>query len=272
MGKYDVEMTPVEQVDAIERARSPAKEEVSSVMALPLTARKAVDNENAGGQDQDTGDENAAEQERDQPGDLPEIGENPPRPSGGSRRASGRSRRADRLVRRPRVRLVAGRALAGLLVVGLAMCVWQGWRWWDATRSDAVATSALTTDRDAAITAGQDGMITFNTVDYRRADENLDHWASASTGPLQDKIRQERTQITKTINDARTVSTARLIQAGLTTFDHSTGTAKMIVVIEIRSVPDGQPATTERTRLTGDVLRTASGWKLSSIQAVPVGK
>ncbi len=122
------------------------------------------------------------------------------------------------------------------------------------------------------MTAGQDGMIVFNTVDYRRAEENLDGWASASTSPLQEKVRQERTQITKTITDAKTVNTARLIQSGLNTFDHSAGTAKVIVVIEIRSVPDGQPATTERTRLTGDVTRTASGWKLSSIQAVPVGR
>ncbi|WP_131770157.1 hypothetical protein [Candidatus Protofrankia californiensis] len=254
-------------------------------MALRLTARKAAGNENteghgqdAGGHDQDAGDENAVQQERDQQrdqaSDLPETGANPAQASGRTHRAHRqcRARRADGPLRHPRARLVAGRALAGLLVIGLAMCLWQGWRWWAATRSDAAANAAFTADRDAAMTAGQDGMIVFNTVDYRRAEENLDGWASASTSPLQEKVRQERTQITKTITDAKTVNTARLIQSGLNTFDHSAGTAKVIVVIEIRSVPDGQPATTERTRLTGDVTRTASGWKLSSIQAVPVGR
>ncbi|KLL11245.1 hypothetical protein [Protofrankia coriariae] len=255
-------------------------------MALRLTARKTADNGKAEGHDQDAEDDTSIRQEQDQerdqaqeqeqPGDRPGADGKPARPAGptgGARRSrrAQRSRRGDAAPRYPRARQVTGFVLAGLLVIAVAASAWQGLRWWAEERSGDNAKATFTADRDAAITAGQDSMVIFNTVDYRQPAEGLERWANASTGALQDKVRQENAQITKTITDTRTVSTARLIQGGLVAFDRDAGTAKVIAVIEIRSVPEGQPATTERTRLTGDVTRTAAGWKLSSIQTVPAG-
>ncbi|WP_250285456.1 MULTISPECIES: hypothetical protein [unclassified Frankia] len=262
-------------------------------MALRLTARRTAGNGKAEGHDQDAEGGTTIRQEREpvevqdqerepvevadqapgQPAGHPGAGENPARPGGptGGRRRARRARRDDPAPRYPRVRLIAGFALAGLLAVALAASAWQGARWWSQARSSDNAKAAFTADRDAATAAGQNSMVIFNTVDYRQPAEGLDRWANASTGPLQEKVQQERAEITKTIIDTRTVSTARLIQGGLVAFDRGAGTAKVIAVIEIRSVPEGQPATTERTRLTGEVTRTAGGWKLSSIQTLPAG-
>lgn len=168
-------------------------------------------------------------------------------------------------------RRVLGRALVALLVIGLLVCGWQGWRWWDLTRSDTAVSAAAAADRAAAATAGRDGVVAFNTLDYRQVDASLDRWAAVSTGVLHDQIQAERPKVVKSVTDAKTVTSARLIHSALTGFDSAGGTAGVIAVVEIRSMPDGKPTTTTRARFAGQVRRAGTDWKVSSMQIVQVG-
>ena len=166
----------------------------------------------------------------------------------------------------PAARVVVGRLLVVLVAAGVVVCGWQAWRWWHTTQSDVAVSAGVAADRDSATTAARDGVVAFNTVDYRQVDGSLDRWAATSTGTLHDQVMSERPKVVKAVTDAKTVTTGRLIQLALTTFDRASGTAAVIAVVEIRSVPDGQPASTTRSRFAGQLQRTDGGWKLSSVQ------
>jgi Mce-associated membrane protein len=169
-------------------------------------------------------------------------------------------------------RAVLGRALVVLVAAGLIACCWQSWRWWDATRSDNAVAASIAAARDAAATAGRDGMVTFNTMDYRQVDASLDRWAEISTGSLHEQVVHDRAKAVKSVTDAKTVTTAQLLQLALTTFDNDGGTATVIGVVEIRSIPDGKQATTTRAGFAGQVRREGADGKVDAVQTLPVAK
>lgn len=163
---------------------------------------------------------------------------------------------------RPRIDPVLGTAVV-LLVAAVVFAAVAGWSWAGAPR---VAGSALS--RDQALRAGEQAVLNFNTLDYRTVGQGLRLWEQSSTGSLHAQVVAGGASFALQIKRARTVTTARVLDAALTRLTSSTAT--IIVAIAITVTPASGPPNTKQSRLEGQLTRTPAGWKLSALSQVPV--
>ena len=154
---------------------------------------------------------------------------------------------------------------AALVVAALVFAAFSGWAWLSAPR--APATSAV---RDSALRAGEQAVLNFNTLDYRHVGAGLSLWAQSSTGALHHQVVSGRATFEKQVSQARTVTTAKILDAALTSLNAKAGTARIIVAMQITVTPASGSPVTKQSRLAGDLVRTAGGWKLSTLGQVPV--
>jgi len=163
---------------------------------------------------------------------------------------------------RPRVDLVVGTA-AAVLLAAVAFSVVAGLSWLSAPR-----TLAGTQNRDQALRAGEQAVINFNTLDYRTVAAGLRLWEQSSTGALRAQIAAGSAAFERQIRQAQTITSARLLDAALTTL--TAGSATIIVAMQITVTPAHGAPNTKQNRLEGTLTRTPSGWKLSALSQVPV--
>jgi Mce-associated membrane protein len=155
-----------------------------------------------------------------------------------------------------------------LVVLAAAFAGWGGWSWYSAAHSGPPATAQL---RDQVLQAGEQAVQNFNTLDYRKVAQGLALWEQSSTGTLHDEIAAGRAQFTRQIQQTKTVTTARILDGALTSLSTRSGTANIIVAVQITVTPvKGAPAT-KQSRLAGKLTRTRGVWKLSALGQVPVG-
>lgn len=155
-----------------------------------------------------------------------------------------------------------------LVVIAAGFVAWTGWSWYHSGHSGSVAGARV---RDQVLREGQQAVQNFNTLDYRRLDQGLNLWESSSTGTLRREITSGRAQFEQQIRKARTVTTATVLDAALTSLDQQAGTANIIVALQITVKPQAGSPTTKQSRLEGTLRRTSSGWKLSALGQVPAG-
>ncbi|MGB3442339.1 MAG: hypothetical protein WBA97_26660 [Actinophytocola sp.] len=176
--------------------------------------------------------------------------------------------------RRSRANLFAILGIAALLVVGgvIAIVVVSSSDGETArpkpTSTTEAADTRLATERDAALADGEAAVEVFNTLDYREAEAGLDRWESVATGELLAELRDNRERYTGQVANARTTSTAEVLDVGLTELDGRAGTAHLIAAVSIEVTADGQQPTTKQTRVTADLARTEDGWKVSRLDTV----
>jgi Mce-associated membrane protein len=155
-----------------------------------------------------------------------------------------------------------------LVVIAAGFAAWTGWSWYQAKHSGSVAGARL---RDEVLREGQQAVQNFNTLDYRRLDQGLNLWESSSTGTLHNEIASGRAQFEQEIRKARTVTTATVLEAALTSLNQPAHTANIIVALQITVKPPAGSPTTKQSRLEGTLQQTSSGWKLSTLGQVPTG-
>jgi Mce-associated membrane protein len=155
-----------------------------------------------------------------------------------------------------------------LVVIAAGFAGWTGWSWYQAEHSGSVAGARV---RDQVLREGQQAVQNFNTLDYRHLDQGLNLWESSSTGTLQREIASGRAQFEQQIRKARTVTTATVLEAALTSLDQQTHTANIIVALQITVKPPAGSPSTKQSRLEGTLQQTSSGWKLSALGQVPAG-
>lgn len=155
-----------------------------------------------------------------------------------------------------------------LAVIAAACAAWFGWSWQHTTHSSSLSSAQV---RDEALRQGELAVQDFNTLDYKTVGAGLDTWQKSSTGTLLHEITAGRSQFEAEIRKAKTITTASVLDAALTSLNEQTGRANIIVALQITVTPLKGSSTTKQTRLEGTLVRTASGWKLSSLGAVPVG-
>jgi Mce-associated membrane protein len=153
-----------------------------------------------------------------------------------------------------------------LLLAVIVFAVWAGVSWLSAPRASAAAQS-----RDAALRAGEQDVLNFNTLDYKTVAQGLRLWEQSSTGALHSQITAGQASFEQEIRQAQTVTTARILDGALTSLDAHAGTAKIIVALQLTVTPAHGSATTKQSRLAGSLTLTPGGWKLSSLSQVPVG-
>lgn len=157
---------------------------------------------------------------------------------------------------------------AGLCVITAVFAGWSGWSWYSAAQAGTPSTSQA---RDAALQAGEQAVQNLSTLDYRSASRGLDLWEQSSTGTLHTELIAGRTQFLQAIAQARTITIAHVLDGALTALDTHAGTATIIAAVQLTVTPAHGTAVVKQTRLTGQLTRTASGWKLSSLSQVAVG-
>lgn len=181
--------------------------------------------------------------------------------------APGRTRTAIQRVRAEELRtrrrwLVA----AAALVVAVAFAGWSGWSWWTTGHNDDVA---LARARDQVLRTGSQEIATLHTVDYRHVDAGLGRWLAATTGQLNSELHRDlaasRAQLTK----QKAVTTGTVTAAAVTAVDRHAGTAQLIATVSTRVTTSGADPSTNRNRYQATLAQTPSGWKISTLIALP---
>jgi phospholipid/cholesterol/gamma-HCH transport system substrate-binding protein len=157
------------------------------------------------------------------------------------------------------------RAAWTLLLATLVFAAWSGWSWLSAPRVSSNAQA-----RDQALQAGEQAVLNFNTLDYRRVARGLNLWEQSSTGALRGEIAASRSAFEQEIRQSNTVSTSTVLDAALTALNLRAGTASVIVAVAVTVTPAHGAAAVKYSRLAGQLTRTAHGWKLSALSQVPV--
>jgi Mce-associated membrane protein len=152
----------------------------------------------------------------------------------------------------------AGRSRAALacwaLVAAAALFLaWSCWTFFD-MRQGAQQDTAR--DRDRAVTAARQQLAVLNSMDARHIDQSLQRWQDSSTGALHDELKRTRADSRTKIQKAGTSAVGTVSDAALTALDHRTGSARII-------------ATVQRKRYDAALTRTAAGWKIKSLTALP---
>ena len=155
---------------------------------------------------------------------------------------------------------------SALLAVAVVFAAWAGWSWLSAPRA---ATDAVV--RDQALREGEQAVLNFNTLGYRTVTQGVKLWEQSSTGTLHSEIAAGQSSFEQQIEQAKSTTTARILDGALTALNTRAGTASIIVALQITVTPAHGAAVTKQSREEGVLTRTPSGWKLSSLAQVPVG-
>lgn len=122
--------------------------------------------------------------------------------------------------------------------------------------------------RDDALADGRAAVEVFNTLDYRTVEEDLDRWASVATGDLLAELEDNRDRQAARIADARTTTTATVLDAALAEFDDRAGTARMLAAVAVEVTPEGQQPVEKRNRMSVSLERDGDDWKVSKLSVV----
>jgi Mce-associated membrane protein len=155
-----------------------------------------------------------------------------------------------------------------LFAVCLAACLFLGISWALAANDESVGYAA---ERDQALQDGRSAITTFNTLDHRDVQHGLDQWEQSSAGQLRDEVRQGRQNYAGQIAQAKSTTTAKVLDAGIVELDERAGKARMIAVVQVTVAVEGQQPTVKRDRYQAELTREGATWKLSGLGAVPAG-
>ena len=126
------------------------------------------------------------------------------------------------------------------------------------------------TVRDAALLAARQDIVVLNSLDYRNVDQGLGRWLAASTGTLHASFEHITAADRKRITDAKSITTARIVEAAVVSLDATNGSATVIASVELTVTPQSGKAVIKRERQQADVSRVGGVWKISALQQVGV--
>jgi Mce-associated membrane protein len=165
-------------------------------------------------------------------------------------------------VRLPQLLLTAAVAL---VVAATAVAGWFGVAWVRAANDDSLSFSQV---RDEVNRVGQAAIVTMNNLDYRKVDQGLKDWETATTGKLHDEIEKGKKSSRDAIVAAQSVTQATVLSSGVSELDDRAGQASVLVALKVHVTVKGQQPTDKFMRLAGKLQRTDDGWKLYEIGQV----
>jgi Mce-associated membrane protein len=155
-----------------------------------------------------------------------------------------------------------------LAVAAVIFAAQASWSWYSAGRAGA---PAFAQTRDQVLQAGEQEVQNFNTLDYRHVSAGLNLWEQSSAGQLRAQIVAARSEFEKQVEQAKTITSAKILDAALVTLDTRAGTASIIAAVQLNVIPSQGAPVSKQARLIGQLSRTASGWKLTALGQAPVG-
>jgi Mce-associated membrane protein len=170
---------------------------------------------------------------------------------------------AERESRLPQVLLTAAVAL---VVAAAAVAGWFGVAWFNAANDDSLAYSQV---RDEVNRVGQAAVVTMNTLDFRKVDEGLKDWETATTGALHDEVLQGKASSREAIVAAESVTKATVLSSAVSELDDRAGQASVLVALKVNVTVKGEEPKDKFMRLAAKLQRTEDGWKLYEIGQVP---
>ena len=213
----------------------------------------------------DGGESAEPEPVEDESGETPEPtgkkSDKTSKPKSSEKDADEKPRR--RLSKDPLIQIAS---LVTLIAAGAA--AWFGWSYHAASGDDSMAYAA---ERDRVLAVAGQEIVNLNTLDYRQVDTGLKVWQDSATAQLYDQIVQGRERLKTEVQKAKTTSTAKILESGLTELDTRAGKAAVIAAVRITITgADGKPVDNTR-RFAGQLTRTSDGWKLSALGQAPTG-
>jgi Mce-associated membrane protein len=170
---------------------------------------------------------------------------------------------AERGGRLPQVLLTAAVAL---VVAAAAVAGWFGVAWFTAANDDSLAYSRV---RDEVNRVGQAAIVTMNTLDYRKVDQGLKDWETATTGALHDEVLKGKATSRDAIVAAESVTKATVLSSAVAELDDRAGQASVLVALKVHVTVKGEEPRDKFMRLAAKLQRTEDGWKLYEIGQVP---
>lgn len=195
------------------------------------------------------------------PGDAADTGdtEDTGSPEQGDR--SARPRRRDALTWRRVAPVVAVAIAVVVALVGLRA-------WWQAEHDPDLA---LAGERDAVLVAARTHVATLNTLDHDEVDAGLEAWGDATTGMLHDQLTGVDEADRASLAALGTVSTGRVLDAGVLELDDTTATVLLAVEVTVvdERTPGAEPAV-KRNRFAADLRQVDGEWLVEDLQQVAV--
>lgn len=153
-----------------------------------------------------------------------------------------------------------------LVVAATAVAGWFGVSWIRAANDDSLSFSQT---RDEVNRVGQAAIVTMNNLDYRKVDQGLKDWETATTGDLHNEILKGKKSSRDAIVAAQSVTQATVLSSAVSELDDRAGQASVLVALKVHVTVKGQQPTDKFMRLSGKLQRTGDGWKLYQIGQVP---
>lgn len=166
------------------------------------------------------------------------------------------------------VRGIVAWAVAAAIVV---FCAFAGWSYRQARTDESLAYAKA---RDAVLADGRQNIARLNSIDgtdAQHVQDGLRQWLDATTGPLHDAMARTNAKSGSSLQQAGTSARCTVTDAAVTELDTRSGTARLIATVQVALTPRGGVPTTDRKRFEAGLARTPGGWRLTAINAVPVG-
>jgi Mce-associated membrane protein len=161
----------------------------------------------------------------------------------------------------------AGGALAVAAFLAAALF---GGLWWAASADDEVD---LAQARDEVVRVGRSAVKAFTELDYRNPDQFFDRALQVSTGDVRKQIEDSREANKKTLLEAKTVTTTKVLDLAVDELNEHEGKARFLAALQIE-VRQGEKSTVKPIRVECEMTRVEQdgeqAWKLSGIGPVPV--
>lgn len=158
--------------------------------------------------------------------------------------------------------------LAGLVLLSLVVLTTGSIAW---SRAEVDASIEYAASRDRVLVEATQAVEVLNTLDHDDLDAGLAAWVEVSTGTLRDQLSSLRPEDREALGATGSVSTATVLDAGLTELDLRAGSATGIFVVEITVDAGTGPAEAKRSRYVGDLVRGDDDrWRFASLLPVEV--
>ncbi|MBE9373808.1 hypothetical protein IQ251_05025 [Saccharopolyspora sp. HNM0983] len=164
--------------------------------------------------------------------------------------------------RRLPVLLLAGVAVLSATAAGLAATSW----------ASALGDADLATGhaRDEVLRQAGHRLVQMNTLDHRRAAEDLDRWQQQVTGPLAEEVARNREDNVAAMERAGTTTTAEVLDSAVTDIDPDAGEATAMAALQVTVRAEGSEPVTKRSRIQAELTKVDADWKLSGVHVVGV--
>lgn len=157
--------------------------------------------------------------------------------------------------------VIAGVVL--VVIAAIAAAVF-GVLWFNAAHSDSAAYSKM---RDDALRAAEQGSINLTSLDYRHVKDGLNRWKQSTTGTLYQQLNSGNlaTTFTKQAEQAKSVTTGKVLDGVITDLDDHAGKASALIYMQVTVSAKGSKPTEKLVPLQWDLQLVNGVWKLSGI-------